>query len=421
MKAAAVILLVLVCGLILVGFAAATDFTEHDIELDANYTLTLYIRDEATGSLIVGNTGLEYTGTVNGTANTTTGFITIPSGYGLLTVTVSTEGYYSAMETYLIDSDKTETIYLNHITTYPTETRFVTTHIVRFMCKDWRGQPIKGMNVTAIGVESSLGSLDWIPYFFGVNLGNTPILNTTMRGTTGYDGSIAFVMLPTEKYSIHYVYAPFSIDETRYYYPAETQYEEIFWTTEQTYSFDHISYELYNATNGSYMNLGVRYTDNATVTNNFTFWVQNSSEYVIYTKYATPPLGSVNMSYPIPLSANTIYYWGFSANSTRDENRINASNWFRIENVPGGYRIDLQIGYDDAAAEVYNWIAIIIICIFAFMFSRVTIKAGLVIVPILALFFKFIGWLATSWTILSFAITLGVFWYMRYAEEESGL
>ena len=297
--------------------------------------------------------------------------------------------------------------------------RYVTTHVVRFMCKDWSGAPIQNMNVTSIGVQSSLGSIDWVASFFGINLNDTPILNTSQSATTDYGGSVVFLMVPTEKYRLDYVCSTLGINESRYYYPKEEWYNEIFWTTPVVYSSYVISYTLYNATNGSYMDLGVHYIDISNhTTDNLTFWVKNSTGGLIYTQTnASGHIGDINYSYPIPLTQNGIYYWGFSANTTMYEMPINLSNYFRIEGMPEPVRIDLQIGTDAPALEIYNWIAVIVIMLIAFIFGRITIKFGIVIVPIMAMFFKFIGWLQTPWLLISIAVTLGIFWYMRYAEE----
>jgi PKD repeat protein len=308
------------------------------------------------------------------------------------------------------------------VTTVPGGTglnRYVTTHVVRFMCKDWSGAPIQNMNVTSIGVQSSLGSLDWVASFFGINLNETPILNTSQSATTDYGGSVVFLMVPTEKYRLDYVCETLGINESRYYYPKEEWYNEIFWTTPVVYSSYVISYTLYNATNGSYMDLGVHYIDISNhTTDNLTFWVKNSTGGLIYTQTnASGHIGDINYSYPIPLTQNGIYYWGFSANTTMYDMPINLSNYFRIEGMPEPVRIDLQIGTDAPALEIYNWIAVIVIMIIAFIFGRITIKFGIVIVPIMAMFFKFIGWLQTPWLLISIAVTLGIFWYMRYAEE----
>jgi hypothetical protein len=286
------------------------------------------------------------------------------------------------------------------------------------MCKDWSGAPIQNMNVTAVGVQSSLGSLDWIFPFFFIDLGSTPVLNTTMLGSTDYGGSIVFLMVPVEKYRLNYVCESLGINESRYYYPKEDRYEEIFWTTPTVYSSDHVSYLLYNEINGSFVDLGMSYTDSRGTTNNLIFWVQNSSKTTIYTTTIVSGLGTTNLTYPVSGTIDGIYYWGFSANSTIDEDRINESNYFRIEGAPKPYKIDLNLGTDAGAAEIYNWIALAILIGIAFVSSRITIRVGLVVVAVMAMFFKFIGWLQTSWLLLAIVVVFGIFWYMRYSEEE---
>jgi hypothetical protein len=207
----------------------------------------------------------------------------------------------------------------------------------------------------------------------------------------------------------------------------DQQYNEIFWVETPTISSSKITSSFYNTTNGTYMDLGVIYTDtSATDTTSFTFFVRDENHNLIYTNTNVTPGTSKNISYPVLKGTNgEVYYWGFSAISASFTNPINRTNYIHFDEArwkldpmcpSGGGTCGATV---DTREFVYNGIAVIMINIFAYIFGRRSIKAGLVVVAAMGLFFYYIGWLQTTVLLMGVAFSLAVIWYIRFAEQES--
>ena len=261
-------------------------YNRQDVYMDGIYTLKITFVDSATNVIIPVVTVVD---SVGNTATTTNGTFYGSYSFQVVGIYPSSSGYYSTSMTYLMDGDRNETIALTKSSTI-SQQQFYSTKTVRFICQDWDGRPITGMNVSAIGVQTSLGSLDWIPTLFGINLNATPITSTTMQGTTGNDGSITYVMIPTEKYAIHYTKPELGIDEVRYYYPQEAEYVETFWTTVPSYSLKNINFQFYNTQNitNHSMTVGVLYNDTYGSTDNLTFFVKDTNKTLVYETQTVP-------------------------------------------------------------------------------------------------------------------------------------
>jgi hypothetical protein len=417
--------------------APAATFNRTDLILNITqlYRVTFTVKDTDSGVLL---TNAVITDDVAGS----TAFTAIGGGTGqyyktytygsshrfTATVTDYYIGYLpSSTGTITITSDYNDTFLLRKVDQGGGSVSYSSTQVTRFMCKDWMGNPVTDMNATLNKVETTLGSLDWVSYLFGINLDKTSILNTTMTGTTDSSGSVSFVVIPVAKYSIHYEKPAQSIDETRYYYPRELQYNEIFWSEAPTLSSSKITSSFYNTTNGTYMDLGVRYTDtSATDTTSFTFFVRDENHNLIYTNTNVTAGFSKNISYPVLKGTNgEVYYWGFSAISASFTNPINRTNYIHFDEArwkldpmcpSGGGTCGATV---DTREFVYNGIAVIMINIFAYIFGRRSIKAGLVVVAAMGLFFYYIGWLQTTVLLMGVAFSLAVIWYIRFAEQES--
>jgi hypothetical protein len=419
------------------GLVSAAGYNRTDLTLTVTqtFTVTFTVKDTDSGVLL---TNAVITDDVAGS----TAFIAIGGGTGqyykmypfgaqhrfTATVTDYYIGYLpSSTGLITIISDYNDTFLLRKVDQGGGSVSYSSTQVTRFMCKDWMGNPVTDMNATLNKVETTLGSLDWVSYLFGINLDRTSILNTTMTGTTDSSGSVSFVVIPVAKYSIHYEKPAQSIDETRYYYPRELQYNEIFWSEAPTLSSSKITSSFYNTTNGTYMDLGVRYTDtSATDTTSFTFFVRDENHNLIYTNTNVTPGTSKNISYPVLKGTNgEVYYWGFSATSASFTDPINRTNYIHFDEAR--WKLDPMCPSDggtcgatvDTREFVYNGIAVIMINIFAYIFGRRSIKAGLVVVAAMGLFFYYIGWLQTTVLLMGVAFSLAVIWYIRFAEQES--
>lgn len=314
-------------------------------------------------------------------------------------------------------------------TPYPTVNKsynnYIVNHQVRFEAKDQNGKPISDLSMTVISTESTV-PLDWIPDLFGFNLGTTPMLNTTMTGTTGTDGAAVFLMMPTAKYKVDYVSISHNINETRYYYPKEDSYLEIFWTDEPVISHTQIKYTLYNQTiNNTYMNLNFTYSDSLNTTTDVIFYVQDSNKTTVYTHTYLSGTANLSGAYAIQVSPGNTTFWSISAHSTQYDKRINVTNYITFDNkrwmvdIFGASEPGASTDIVETASFVYNATAIALITIFGLIFSRQSVRFGVVIVPLMAGLFKFMGWLNVDWIFIGIGLALGVIIAFRYAEEES--
>ena len=92
---------------------------------------------------------------------------------------------------------------------------------VKFQVFSPMGAPVSGVNISADFVESS-GPLDWFFDWLGLAK-NIDFENTTLKGISGSDGSVNFLMQEEIKYAVHFE-KPDVIDLTKYYYPKEDRY-----------------------------------------------------------------------------------------------------------------------------------------------------------------------------------------------------
>jgi PKD repeat protein len=240
---------------------------------------------DTNGNNISAVTVLDHTGNSTTTTNGTfTGYY--PTGVAAFYISAS--GYVSQSNSYILDSNRSIVVQLMKAPAQ-SQIQMVNTNTVRFVCQNYNGNPIVGMNVSAVAVSSTMPD-SWVPALFGIDLGSTALTNTTMSGTTGHDGGITFVMLPTSKYRVWYNAPAYGINETRYYYPQETEYIETFWTQAPTYASSGIITDFYtykNESNGT-ITLGVVYNDTFGSTDNLTFTVMNGNRTIIYQTWVTP-------------------------------------------------------------------------------------------------------------------------------------
>lgn len=312
--------------------------------------------------------------------------------------------------------------------------QYFTSKKVRFMCQDYLGIPIVGMNVTAIGVESSLGSIDWIPKLFGINLNETPILDTQMVGTTGTDGGVNFVMIETERYQLHYELPSKGIDEYRYYYPKEESYLEIFWTESTLFAPPTIppcgaptytASVTINGTNADYDDIHLTYSDCSGHTTNTTVYVNDISDNKVkqqlYTNNSPTP-NNVSLSYPVRNATGASYRFGVTGRTVTGT-PFHQESTLKLKTSIWKYNpLNAENG-DPFAVWFYNIIAVGLIILFALFFGRWSIKAGVVIIPLIALYFSelYMNWLLTPALLVTVAVILAVLAYLRFAEEEAQL
>jgi hypothetical protein len=411
-----VILLTILSTILISGIVSA-GYVETDGILNATFTFTGTFVDSSTGEILP---SVSVSDNLGFTTTAPAGTFTNTYEYGIVSITSTKSGYASKVTQVLMDADITQNITMT-VATGGSQVSYFTPHKVRFMCLDYMGSPIKDMAVSVYGVQTTLGSIDWVANLFGINLDSTPILSTIMSGTTGNDGSIVFIMLETEKYQVQFSKPSQGINETRYYYPKAEEYNEIFWTEQAPVSNTVIDKAVYySLPNATFISLGFSYNDSMATTSSVMIFVDNESGYNLYTQTYNNQQ-TLNVTYDLPINYGGSYIWGLSGISSSYKLPLNDTKLYSMDDRQWLINpMDAPNG-DALATTVYNYCAVGIIVIFGLIFGRASIKFGAVIVPMIAALMSYIGWLTTPWLIVSFALALGVLIYFRYAEEESGL
>jgi hypothetical protein len=127
---------------------------------------------------------------------------------------------------------------------------------------------------------------------------------------------------------------------------------------------------------------------------------------------------NITVNYTVPNIAGGGYIWGVIAVSNKYANPFIPSRYISFDANQWKINPMGAANGDATATTVYNAAAIGIVVIFALIFGRASIKFGVVIVPLMALFMWWIGWLNVAILLLSIAMTLGILMYMRYSEED---
>jgi len=153
--------------------------------------------------------------------STTTGSITFSVNYGIHKIEVGADGYYSTVAYVYVSEDTEKVVYLTPLeegggagTYYPPP------HLVEFKVQNVWGQPLAGVNVTAVPSETSMVNWSWIQsvYGYGENI------SQTMTGITDSNGAASFVMVETVKYKLYFTNESQNISAYREIYPKDDRY-----------------------------------------------------------------------------------------------------------------------------------------------------------------------------------------------------
>lgn len=117
------------------------------------------------------------------------------------------------------------TYWYSNVTTASQIPSYATAQNVRFNVRDLYGKPLPGVSISAVGVNSSVGSWDWLITLLGLPLEAAPIHNTSMACITDSFGSCTFMMIPTIQYQMTLVNSTAGISETYNVLPKDDVYE----------------------------------------------------------------------------------------------------------------------------------------------------------------------------------------------------
>lgn len=282
-------------------------------------------------------------------------------------------------------------------------------HTVKFLVKDRYGNGIPGLTVVATSQETTLGSWDWLKSLFGINT-ETNIAGSTMTGTSGADGAISFVMMESIGYNLTFTNTTSGISYQALIYPQESEilinikdYPNI--THPKS---DYISYNIteYQNANNS-ITLRGYYSDTLNSTTNSTFWVKFSNDTFIYSDPKVPNTNS-SFIYLLPYTQNVTYYYGIIATSSV----YGTTNQTKVYSFPTFVDLEIPTVY-------YSWISAAILLLFCAIFSRGNNIFGVIIIPAVASFLVYIGWLPiTMGVIATSLLVLGVLLYMKARSVE---
>jgi hypothetical protein len=151
--------------------------------------------------------------------------------YTALVVQVGATGYGSRSVSYVVDRDRTETIYLTPTSTAVNGTplTFYSPWQVRIRIADFNGNPLPGTNVTASYVASTLPStsISWLVNAFGINpdVANEMVdSGVAMGGITDSNGGLSFTMFKSIMYSLAITNTTAGISSTKTLYPSDQEY-----------------------------------------------------------------------------------------------------------------------------------------------------------------------------------------------------
>jgi len=182
------------------------------------YNLTVRARSVDTHATIMEFNAMLNDGNV---VQTTTGYINFSVNYGIYKVEVSADGYYSSISYVYVAQDTEKVVYLTPLeeaggagTYYPPP------HLVEFKVQNVWGQPLSGINVTAVPSETSMVNWSWIQsvYGYGENI------SQTMSGVTDSNGAVSFIMVETIKYKMYFTNESQNISSYREIYPKDDRY-----------------------------------------------------------------------------------------------------------------------------------------------------------------------------------------------------
>jgi len=182
------------------------------------YNLTVRARGADTHATIMEFNTILNDGDV---VQTTIGYINFSVNYGIHKVEVSADGYYPQVSYVYVAQDTEKVIYLTPLeeaggagTYYPPP------HLVEFKVQNVWGQPLSGINVTAVPSETSMVNWSWIRsvYGYGENI------SQTMSGVTDSNGAVSFVMVETIKYKMYFTNESQNISAYREIYPKDDRY-----------------------------------------------------------------------------------------------------------------------------------------------------------------------------------------------------
>ena len=290
-----------------------TSFTQQDIYLTGQYTITFNVKRSTTNLPIANVTvvdavsGQSYQST-NGTA-----FLTEPAG--LIYVNFIADGYQTKQVTYVVDQDETHEVKLVPSASDPTPNTNViySPRLVRLRVVDnWR-TPLTPVTITASYIADTLPNNDptYLQNAFGISSTVAGLMmnsSVAMSGVTGIDGSNTFSMFPALTYNLTVTNETMGVHCQQNLAPADTDYVLFCPTDAQKAAVIPLSQTLNRSyiwvtePNASFVTINASYQDLTGLTTNVKFNVSVvDNNTVIYSKnFGNPGTSQVLDNYTMP-------------------------------------------------------------------------------------------------------------------------
>lgn len=387
---------------------AAGSFTVVPIVLDGVYDVTITVKDATSNAFILQPVQLTLS---NGqTGNTSTGSYTFTNlEYATYVVSAASEGYTQGGISFLAYGDHTEYLYLsktpvgggNNI-----EYAIPPKH-VDLIARNIFGAPLSGVNVTVQGQSTTLPDPSILDAIFGWvdDYSDVDMANVTMTGVTGSDGGVSFMMTDAVRYLVTFTDPTRGISETVELMPHDTQYMFILGSMSATPSAGMPNMTLWvDGEEGASPALRGYYSDPAGTTSALYFIVESING-TTRTEVGNQSLGAVQTaspSYTVNHTTGAMYSWGFRA-TTPDRGVLQQWN---------GITLHSRLVTLPIEESAYFWISMILVFVFAGLFSGNNIKYGFVAFPMFCGVLWYIGWLDVAGITLGIVMVLGVLMYL---------
>jgi hypothetical protein len=383
-------------------------FTVVPIILDALYDVTITVKDSASYALILQPVQLTLSNGLTG--NTSTGSYTFTNlEYATYVVSAASEGYTQGGISFLAYGDHTEYLYLSKTPSGPSSSieYAIPPKHVDLIARNIFGAPLSGVNVTVQGQSTTLPDPSILDAIFGWvdDYSEVNMANVTMTGVTGSDGGVSFMMTDAVRYLVTFTDPTRGISETVELMPHDTQYMFILGSMSATPSAGMPNMTLWvDGEEGASPALRGYYSDPAGTTSALYFIVESING-TTRTEVGNQSLGAVQTaspSYTVNHTTGAMYSWGFRA-TTPDRGVLQQWN---------GITLHSRLVTLPIEESAYFWISMILVFVFAGLFSGNNIKYGFVAFPMFCGVLWYIGWLDVAGITLGIVMVLGVLMYL---------
>lgn len=306
----------------------SSGWNRQDIIMQGIYTLTVNYQNSVTHApipvvQIIDSNGLNQT--------TSTGTFVSQYNYSVVVLYASSEGYLSKSSSYLMDEDRTATVYLTAYTPTtsepPTQTTWYSMQLVRLKIVDAYSNPLEGSHIQVNYIASTLPStnVSWLISAFGINSAVAEQMTNSsiaMVGNTTNDGSLTFMMFPAITYGLTITNATIGLNNYRTLAPKDTDYvimcplagQVQVNNTLAAVANSSLPYYRLNATGG--YNLSMIYYDAQGYTTNLKFQVYDYTHgnILVYNHdLGNPGTSIITDNYTVVVPMGQEYIWQYNA------------------------------------------------------------------------------------------------------------